>query len=296
MEGLARPAPRFTLRSRSHVDGVAREDVWIDSSDTRPISATILGTVGSRHEAVGLLMLHWGFGDRLSLLGEGLEYAKAGAIVLLVDAPEMGDRGRGLPRLDVASIATDYLRRAIADLRTAVDFLVVLGVSEKRVGYVGHSLGASLGAVLVGIDSRIAAGVLLAGTGDLSRGVWSIAPSREYQEAMQPLDAVHAIGRARTELLLQFGNRDEFIDRATAERLIAAAPRADVRWYDADHRLNRTALLDRIVWLCHRLGLSPPQVDAVGRLQLPIRDRLRYAVIGPIYGIAKRRLERRTRV
>ena len=237
-------------RRRFAVDGVACDEVSFDSPLEGRVAATILCGAPTSTARPVIVMLHWGFGRRTSFLTEGLAYARSGARVMLVDAPFMGDRGRGLPRLDRAEVALRYLRHSVLDLRRSLDVLVARETDVARLCYVGHSLGATVGVPFVAADARVCGAVLLAGTGDLSRGVWLLSPDAAYREAMAPFDGNRVVAQVRADLLFQFGTRDAFIDRGTAERLIAAAPQARTVWYDADHGLSHHALADRAAWLC----------------------------------------------
>lgn len=281
-------APDIVTKECRTEDGVTHEDLSYESQNGDRVTATLLSAPPAGEPRAGLLMLHWGFGDRRSFLSEGAAYARAGALVLLIDAPSMGDRGRGLPRLDRADVASRYMIQSVTDLRRGVDVLLARGALSGRIGYVGHSLGATVGVPFVGVDGRIAAAVLMAGAGDVSRGVWSLQPDSAYAATMSPLDGVNFIRQAPTDLFLQFATRDAFIDHATAGRLIAAAPQARTAWYEADHSFCRKALTDRAAWLCERLALRPPRPDWLDAVRLPARDLWRHRLNAPVYRLAKR--------
>jgi len=272
------------------IDGVvAGEDIAYESPKGGKVTGTLLRpvqTVGT--PPAGVLMLHWGFGDRLSFLSEGAVYARAGALVLLIDAPGAGGRGRRLPRIDRADVARAFLIQCVTDLRRGVDLLLQCGAAAERIGYVGHSLGAAVGVPFAGVEERLAAAVLMTPLGDLSRGGWALAPDQRYREVMAPLDGTNVIGDSRADLFLQFAERDPWVDRTAAGRLCAAARQARVGWYDADHRLSPAALSDRAAWLCQRVTLAPPCEEELRHVRLPIRDLWRHRLTAPIYRVVKR--------
>lgn len=268
---------------------VVGEDIAYESPKGGRVTATLLRP-GSATGAppAGLLMMHWGFGDRLSFLSEAMLYARAGALVLLIDAPGVGGRGRRLPRIDRAHVARTFLIQCVTDLRRGVDLLLQRGVGQARIGYVGHSLGAAVGVPFVGVEERLAAAVLMTPLGDLSRGGWVLAPDQRYREAMAPLDGTKVIGDARADLYFQFAERDPWVDRVAAGRLCAAARQARVGRYDADHRLSPAALSDRAAWLCQRLALTSPRAEELVNVRLPNGDLWRHWMTVPIYRLAKR--------
>ncbi len=272
------------------IDGVvAGEDIAYQSPKGGNVTGTFLQsaqTTGS--PPAGVLMLHWGFGDRLSFLSEAAVYARAGAVVLLIDAPGMGGRGSRLPRIDQADSARAFLIQCVTDLRRGVDLLLQRGAASERIGYVGHSLGAAVGVPFAGAEDRLAAAVLMTPLGDLSRGGWALAPDRRYRELMAPLDGTNVIGGAHAALFFQFARHDPWVDFATAQRLCAAAPQAHVGWYEADHRLSPTALSDRTAWLCQRLALATPQAEELRGVRLPAGDLWRHWMTAPLYRFAKR--------
>src|SRR5262245_50588055 len=96
----------------------------------------------------GILFGHWGPGDRREFIPGAMEYARAGAVSLLVDYPwrrpapwRRSLHGSGEPEHD-----RDLMIQAVVDLRRGFDVLLAQpGVDPKRLGYVGHSYGAQFG-------------------------------------------------------------------------------------------------------------------------------------------------------
>lgn len=275
------------VAERNICDDVAGRDISYASPMGGAVTATVL-TPKATAPSAGMLMMHWGFGNRLSFLSEAAVYARSGAMVLLIDAPGAGGRGRRLPALDKAEFARPYLIQCVSDLRRGVDLLLQRGTNGMRIGYVGHSLGAAVGVPFCGIEDRLTAAVLMTPLGDLSHGGWSLSPDRHYRETMKPLDGTTLIGDARCELYFQFATRDPWVDRGAAARLCAAAPKARQDWYEADHRLSPAALRDRVRWLCKQLGLAFPIASDLSDIRLPHSDLWRHWVTAPLFRAAKR--------
>lgn len=236
-----------------------------------------------------ILFLHWGMGSRASFLGEALAYARAGAVSLLLDAPGLGSRrDEGAPRLSKQLPAQRFVRQCVSDLRRGVDFLCLRHeVDARRLAYVGHSLGASVGGQFAGTEPRVRAHVLMGGFGELSRG-WSPIPDARFTEAMRPWDAVRHIHRSPAAFLFQYGTRDELILREDAQRYFEAAPEPRrLAWYEEDHRLGAEALRDRAAWLQEQLGLpASPPADALAEVRLPRADVARYFALRPLAATA----------
>lgn len=229
-----------------------------------------------RYPAV--VFMHWGFGSRETFLSEALVYARAGVVSLLPDAPGMGRRGGRLPPLADAEIAQTFVRQAVVELRRGVDLLEARAeVEPGLIGFVGYSLGASLGGQFAGVDSRVRACVLTAGYGELSRG-WKTPPDEEYASALRPMDAVRHIGRSKAGFLFQYGTLDTLVSRDDAEAYFEAAPEPKrIAWYESNHAFGTPAVKDRAAWLSKELRFPLPADRAwLNDVRLPIAERVRY--------------------
>jgi dienelactone hydrolase len=237
----------------------------------------------------GLLWGHWGFGSRDSFLAEALALAASGVASLLPNAPGYGGRRGARPPFRAAAPAAAYGRQSVRELRRGLDVLAgEPGVDARRLGFVGHSLGASVGALLAAADERVRAAVLAGGTGRISR-LWLPRASEAEREALAALDGVAWIGRASSAFLLQYGERDEFIARADAEALAAAAAGpAQTRWYACDHAFDLAARRERAVWLAEWLGLGGIDGAALAAAALPARDRFAYRLMQPLLRLQAR--------
>jgi pimeloyl-ACP methyl ester carboxylesterase len=198
----------------------------------------------------GLLFVHHGQGNRDTFLDEAVELAGEGFVSLLVAAP--GYRGEPeAPPFDAEKERAE-IEQTVVDLRRGIDLLESRPeVDSARLGYVGYSLGATMGARLLGVEPRIAASVMVAGfaalTFDLARGdrraavaLRGLLPAQKhgaYLTALAPLDGVRYLGRRRkSPLLIQLAKNDEFVSRMDGALFASAAGEPVERsWHDGGH-------------------------------------------------------------
>jgi pimeloyl-ACP methyl ester carboxylesterase len=224
-----------------------------------------------KHPAV--LFLHPGQGDRKTFLDEGVGLARDhGFVSLTINAPflrpeNQGKRG-GNPWNPEVSRREQI--QTVQDLRRGFDFLVSRPeVDPRRLAYVGHSLGATVGGILAGVEKRPVAFVLMAGypllthamehghdQGAIAFQELATAEQRNaYIKAMEPLNALHYVWEAPpARILFQLARRDEFITPWDAEVYVwAAREPKEALWYDTDHYFNEAARRDRDEWLVKAL-------------------------------------------
>jgi dienelactone hydrolase len=273
---------------------VRREVAYEGAGGARVAAWLVAPEAGGPH--AGVLWLHWGFGSRDSFLAEAEALAASGVVSLLPNAPGYGGRPGPRPLFRAAAPALRYAEQAVAELRAGLDRLCAEpGVDAARLAYVGHSLGASVGGALLGADPRVAAAVLLGGTGRISR-LWLPRASEAERAALAPLDGTARIGRTKAACLFQYGERDEFIARDDATAYSAAAPEPKrVAWYACDHAFDSAARRDRATWLSERLALGALDEAALARAALPARDRFGYRLIQPLLAVRRQFVARRRR-
>ncbi len=140
-------------------------------------------------------------------------------------------------------------RQAALDVIRAADFLRTRPeVDPERVGLVGVSLGAIVGAIARGVDPRLGRTVLVIGGGDLprvlaespeARALRARAPKLDpelVREAVRHVDPLTFAGRvAREDVLMLNAARDEIIPRACTDALWEAYGRPELRWFDCGH-------------------------------------------------------------
>ena len=232
-----------------------------------------------RSRCPAIIFLHWGQGDRSTFLSEALAYAEAGVESLLID--ESYFRHFPMPNQMLPQGARAYVVQCVTDLRRGVDLLLSRGeVDGERVGYVGHSLGASVGGQFAGVEKRVIGHALMAGYADMSQHLAKMShhyfqtPTEDFLRVVSPLDGRHFVGNAPpSSIMLQFARRDEAITEADAALYFnSARDPKEIRWYDTTHEFNAAALNDRAAWLSEKLGFPQPTVNRLAEVRIPQRD------------------------
>ncbi|TQF12292.1 hypothetical protein FJV41_29810 [Myxococcus llanfairpwllgwyngyllgogerychwyrndrobwllllantysiliogogogochensis] len=225
----------------------------------------------------GLTFLHWGQGSKNEFLDEALFLARSGVVSLLVDAPHVRPAPwRG--SLKGAAIYDSSLQMLV-DMRRAVDLLASRPeVDARRLGFVGHSMGAMVGGALAGVEPRLRAFVLMNGVGDYSKSIREMELDNEKQLAnamskedfaklvrkMAVLDGVVGVGHAAPRaLFFQNGRSDAWVTAAQVNTFIDAATMPKLaKVYEGGHELGDAARRDRAQWLRTHLGFG--EVPAFG--------------------------------
>ncbi|MGB7925906.1 MAG: acetylxylan esterase [Pyrinomonadaceae bacterium] len=255
--------------------GIKVHDISYTSPKGGQVSAYLVVPAG-RGPFAGLVFMHPDYGARTAFLSEALLMAEAGAVSLLIDAPyRRSEPSRRTFDFTKPEGNRDLFIQTIIDLRRGVDLLASRSdVDAKRIGYVGHSYGGSMGGVLASVEKRIKAYVLMAGdpswttslrsgTDPNSEGVRKAFTKEQidkYIEVTAPFDAIHYIDHAKpAALLFQFARYDVEIPEAVGTRYTQAASMPKlVKWYDVGHELdNVEALRDRAAWLRKEIGIAP---------------------------------------
>lgn len=254
--------------SVEHRNGVSVRDISYASLADGRVRAYLVMPSGNGPFA-GIIFMHPGPGNRSSFLDEAITLAKMGAVSLLIDAPwaypEFGERAL---KMTAEELRNMFVQTAM-DIRRGVDLIQSTpGVDAKRIGYVGHSFGALLGGVLSGVEKRIKAHVLMAGTGSFTDVAVLNMPDlkgrrlEEYRQTMEPIDPIHYVGHAApSALFFQFGLQDVFYPKEKfLDYYDAGSEPKSIQWYDADHyRLNEEGRSDRIEWMGTQLCLELAQ-------------------------------------
>ena len=217
-----------------------------------------------------ILMLHGAPGDAWGMGGVAVPVARRGAIVLVIDAP-FARRNKNEPLSFTPRDSVDQVQ-LIIDLQRAVDVLVARpDVDARRLGFVGVSYGAAMGANFAGIERRIGAYALVVGDAGLAAHFTQADGKRaprppqisaaqwcRWFDAMEPLSSTRFIGRAApARVLFMWGKEDRAVPPHLARELYAAAGETkEERWYDSGHGLPATAYLDMIDWLASRVGIA----------------------------------------
>lgn len=203
-----------------------------------------------------LLLLHGLGGSKKDMRALAPVLGK-GFMALALDAQYHGDRkqaGKELFSPDLAGLRQGFIQTVI-DYRRAIDYLASRpDVDAKRIGLVGASMGAIMGAVLSGVDNRVKATVLVVGGGD-----WQTMLSTSTNPAavkmrqalgekpdlgmLDPIDPVHYIEHiSPRQLLMQNASKDDVVPPACAKALWDRAkdPKT-IDWYPTGHTLDDPA-------------------------------------------------------
>jgi fermentation-respiration switch protein FrsA (DUF1100 family) len=234
-----------------------RNIAYVDASGRRAEATVVAPQSPGRHP--GVLFVHWYDSEaqsnsRAQFLPDALALARRGIASLLVDT--MWSDPEWFSKRNPA----DDLQSSLAQVRNLRRALDVLGSLEEvdpgQLAYVGHDFGAMYGAVVAGVDHRAKAWVFIAGTKAFSD--WYLlgrkvdAETRaKVQDELAPLDPTRHVGKAApAPILLQFGTKDRFVPRESADAIVAAAQEPkEAKFYECGHEMNVEAMNDRIVWL-----------------------------------------------
>jgi predicted esterase len=262
----ARPL-RFVDRGRvNHGYPVVVDDVSYSSGRDR-IAAYLVLPPGRRQPLPAVVYLHGTGGDRAELLVQSTWLVARGAVALTITAPSaVTPTPRGLSPVALLRWQVQIQKRDVVAVRRALDLLSRRrDVDPARIGFVGWSAGAHTGAILVGVEPRLRAIVLMSG-GIAPLSAYTTlspaalrAPIKHYLGSIDPL---HYLRQASTSsLFLQDGRNDAIVPRAALLTFAHATPHGTrIRWYDAGHALNNSAYRDQLAWLTHQLRINGPVV------------------------------------
>jgi cephalosporin-C deacetylase-like acetyl esterase len=240
----------------------------------------------------GLVYVHGSETDSDDLLDEAVAMARVGAVSLVIDAPfaRPSKSVRAyLESYEAPDLERDMTAQAVVDVRRGYDLLAARpDVDPARLGFVGHSWGASLGADVAAVDDRPVAVVMISPrpswTGFLATTDASFITTKRrivgeeawlaYLTELAPFDALPQIARVATDrLLLQYGRADDVVPPDVAQELVdAIAPDGTAQWFEgAGHAIDDAATAARCAWLSERLGLPAVPAEALAEVGLPDR-------------------------
>jgi dienelactone hydrolase len=243
-------------------NGIEVRDVSFDGpGDARLDGYLIFPVASGTYPAV--VYAHGAGGDRLELLAEASEMARTGAVALTLDMIYTPGRAIQLPQGMAGVRANSALEvEAVREVRRAVDLLRSLpSVDGERIGYVGWSQGARMGAIVAGVDHRIRAFDLIAGGAAPVAAYLEPAPAElrpELRDILEKTDPLRYVARASpSALLFQLGRKDEVVPEAALKELAGAgSDPKEVRWYDSGHIPSSKAWADSRHWLADRLEIG----------------------------------------
>lgn len=119
------------------------------------------------HPVPAVILLHGLGGSKEDLVPFGHFLAATGYASLIIDEFGHGER-QSTDKTVGAGDAIRGFEQTVVDVRRGIDYLQTRAhVSPSRIGILGFSLGAIIGADVMGIDPRIKAGVLISGGGNV---------------------------------------------------------------------------------------------------------------------------------
>jgi uncharacterized protein len=214
-----------------------------------------------------VLYLHGSREDRTRLVVPAAWLAARGAVGLAINdafvratGPEPTDPVKRLER------ERDLTAQTVVDLRRGIDVLASLPqVDATRIGFVGYSGGAKLGAILAGVEPRIRAFDLMSGgAARVATFVAAAPPSLRapVRRVLGEVDPLRYVGHARpAALFFQDGLDDTVVPHSQLAALAAAGSEPKrVSWYPAGHSLDAQAFRDQLDWLSSELGIHGPAV------------------------------------
>ena len=193
-----------------------------------------------------VLLLHGLTSDKDAVLKVyGIPLVNHGFAVLALDAPYHGERKNPQVTQTDTDIFGNTIHEGVREYRAAIDWLIKRkDIDSHRIGLLGYSLGAMMGAILGAVDERIQDLVLCVG-GD---PIVSFAPfipegKRDNMYAVSPSLFIGHI--APRKILMLNGKQDRVMLQTASERLFDAAHQPKtIEWYDSGHilpaqRINR---------------------------------------------------------
>lgn len=257
--------------------GVSVRDISYASPKGGRVTAyLVVPPPAGKGKFAGVIFMHGRPGGRNTFLSEAVSLARAGAVSLLIDAPfsRGGESKRDFdPTVTKPQDDRNIYIQTVVDLRRGVDLLSSRAdVDPKRIGFIGHSYGAHTGAILGGVEKRVKAFVIMAGSPSLTeflrtstipaivetRNTLTKEQQENYFNTLAFVDPINYIGHvAPSALFLQFAKKDTYPDAAKATSYANAASEPKlVKTYDAGHELNDAARLDRAEWLRRQIGIG----------------------------------------
>jgi dienelactone hydrolase len=243
--------------------GVEVRDVSYRGLDGKRVNAYLI-VPRAAEDAPAVIFAHGAGGDRAELVSEATQLAELGAVALTLEMTYSPRRAKPLPPpgMDAVRARVNLEVDSVREVRRAVDLLRSLpSVDGDRIGYVGWSAGARMGAIVAGVEHRIKALDLLAGGAVPLEEYLAQAPP-EFRDQLEPLlgksDPLRYVGHASpSALLFQNGRRDEIVPQAALQALAREGSKPkDVRWYDSGHVPSERAWNDSRRWLAEHLEIA----------------------------------------
>lgn len=262
----------FQEHNRKKQDGTSIIEVsYASPHGGRVSSYMILPDRGGRLSAV--LFMHPSGTSKHAFLKEAGIYARAGCASLLIDGPNVRIPAR--PILSFTERDRDDHIQAVVDLRRGVDLLIDRpDIDGSRIGFVGFSYGAIIGAMLAGVERRIKTYILWACSARMTcflRNQGKSLPKKDLEAYLHLMEVINPIQHVKSSspssLLFQNGRKDKYAteDEVAALYQAASEPK-QLEWYDAGHALDGRACQKRFEWMQGKLKLDPLEPEFMKEL------------------------------
>ncbi|PSR55734.1 hypothetical protein AHMF7605_20615 [Adhaeribacter arboris] len=201
-----------------------------------------------------------GQGDEF--IPEAIKFSQHGFVCISIDGPWQWQGFK--ERSKFFEDYPDFIVHSIWATSRSIDYLEKRPeVNPQKVYYVGHSYGATLGGLLVGVEPRIKAAILMAGLPNISRsmqedelGFWKKDKEKDpalFNQVVQKLSQMEPevyLQKSKAKIYHQIAKQDEFVTAKQSREYIEATPEPkQVKYYDTKHTFNQAAATDRFQWL-----------------------------------------------
>lgn len=259
-------------KSETPAAGVTVSEISYDSPKGGRVPGYLVVPSGKGPFAA-IVYMHWGQGNRGEFLSEAVEMAHRGAIGIMIDAPYWRSDVPPPAKGKEAESERDNYIQMVVDLRRALDVLISRkDVDGTRIGYVGHSLGATWGAPLAAVEKRIRVLVLMGGLPKVPPD-WdddsfyqqvqrATTPRAEFDKEAAVLSPIEPERFAATtgpaKIYFQWAQHDMYISQRSADEYFnAVGGPKEQKWYFTSHEFNDAkSKSDRTLWLVQALAIN----------------------------------------
>lgn len=216
-------------------NGVRIQSITYAVTGGPPVAAEIVTPARDTGRHPGVVLAHGGALDPDAFLADATALAGKGIVSILPDIP-MTILGNA--RTDLA-----FVTRSVVSERRALDVLVARGdVDGARLGFVGHSWGADLAAIMAGVEPRLRAVAVVCGWSRMATDMISMggpADQRAYMSVVSSLDGYRYVAMpGARKIIIQYGRQDPNIPTAQRTELTRSSAGSMTRKdYDAGHDL-----------------------------------------------------------
>jgi dienelactone hydrolase len=258
------------VHKREFRHGAYVEDIsYAGAGGKTVVQATLVRPIFANAPYAGVVWGHWfepaaTNSNRSQFVREAAALSRLGVVSLMPDA-----LWSDLSWFDKRSWRNDFAAtvQQAKDFRRTLDVLLAQsGVDAQRIAFVGHDFSAMHGALIAGVEKRVKAYVLIAGTSrwadwylfGAADGVPQGNELTTYLAQLALIDPIAALPRNKAPLMFQFGESDFYTPRANfiAFYSAGAVNTTRITTYASEHPMDVTPIrLDRDLWLAEQLGL-----------------------------------------